>query len=318
MRLLDRIAKLSGAVVAICGFCVIAAMPAYADYTTVADSSAYGTIKDVVPVSSSLGGGDIPAGDYTDCTAQTSSKYFTLTVSSISVSDGAVTMYASMSSSYSAIALGTAEEVAASCSPEELGGGAYDVSGGAVFSMTIPGVNVPFEIAAYSVSKQVWYTRTICIDAGDGSQIAQAIIDAQQQADDPEPEPDPEPASDPVPSSTPATPSSQGSGGSTGGSGGTNQTASQANTTQPNAQQNTAQTQQQVVQTTKFDARNLRRLTMAGADAKNAAVVVETNSLVETFVDQNALAVRLVGAVCLILIAFGVALRVVLFQRQRK
>ena len=146
--------------------CALACAPGVAladeEHSNYASEKEYGSTKQVgvygmTPISAA----DVADGTYT-VKAQTSSSFFRFEDVQLTVANGKMSAYFTMTSgSYSLVYPGTAEDAAAAPASDYI---EIEPSGD-TFTMDVPALNEPFPCAAFSKKKRKWYDRQILIDA---------------------------------------------------------------------------------------------------------------------------------------------------------
>ena len=192
--------RLSGAVFALAAFMTLFAAlvpaPSFATYADVATS--YGSVAEVEPKGSSVPAADIPDGTYRNIDVRTSSSFCDVSNCTVKKSGTSLTATFTLTKTYTAIYLGTAEEAASKTDAAGEDSGSY-VLGAEVqvgkrtlmrYTIALAALNSPFEVATFnggsqSFTKACWYDRAFVFDSN--SEVAMAVssgIGPQESQDD--------------------------------------------------------------------------------------------------------------------------------------
>lgn len=157
---------------------LVVPLSAHATYADVADS--YGTVEELTPKTDAIYADEIPDGTYRDVTVRTSSSFCKVTNCTLKKEDGMLVAAFTLTTTYTAIYMGTAEEAAAATDAAGDDDSAYTLAkevtiGGTKlhqFTIALPAVSDPFYLATFnggskSHEKACWYDRSFIFDASD-------------------------------------------------------------------------------------------------------------------------------------------------------
>jgi len=162
-------------------------------------------------------GRDIEDGTY-EVTVESTSPFFKITEASLTVRGDEMTATITIGShSYLYVYTGTAGEAGEAAAGDWIAG--EEDRRSTRFTLLVPALNAPFECAAYSRNRQIWYDRQLLIDASalpEGAlafelpdyALAEKALDefepeGEEPVDDPSKEPEPQAVPEPVSMSRP-------------------------------------------------------------------------------------------------------------------